>query len=72
MPRGEKYPAIMNMIEKYEYKYKKPMNFQMLIDYIQEAIGISRKTAREYADDLVKMNYITVDQNSIVTRSFNG
>ena len=72
MPRGEKYPAIMNMIEKYEYKFKRPMNFQILIHYIQEAIGISRKTAKEYADDLIKMNYITVDQNSFVTRSFNG
>ena len=57
MHRGEKYPAIMNMIEKYEYKYKRQMNFQILIIYIQEAIGISRKTALEYTNDLRKMNY---------------
>lgn len=72
MTRGEKYPAIMNMVEKFEYKYKKPMNFQMLILYIQEAYRISRKTAREYADDLIKMNYIQVDQNSKIRRIFNA
>lgn len=72
MGRGEKYPAILTMITKYEYKFKKPMNFQILIHYIQEALGISRKTAKDYADDLIKMKYITVDQNSLVTRSFNG
>lgn len=71
MPRGEKYPALMNMLEKYEYKYKKQMNFQMFIDYIQEAIGVSRKTAKEYAADLVKMKYITVNQNSAIMRVVN-
>lgn len=69
--RGEKYPAIMNMIQKYEYKYKKQMNFQMLIDYIQGALGISRKTAKDYADDLIKMRYITVNQDSKVMRSLD-
>ena len=70
MPRGQKYPAIMNMIKQYEYKFKKQMNFQTLIQYIQGAYGISRKTAKEYADDLIKMNYITVNQDSRVTRFF--
>ena len=61
----------MNMLKTYEYKYKKQMNFQMFIDYIQEALGVSRKTAKDYADDLVKMKYITVNQNSVITRVFN-
>ncbi len=71
MTRGEKYSAILNMIKHYEYKFKKQINFPILILYIQKAYEISRKTAREYADDLIKMNYITVNQNTTVTRSLN-
>jgi len=66
--RVERYDGIISMIQKYEYKFKKQMTFQVLLIYISTAYNISQKTAREYANDLLKMNYICVSQDSKVLR----
>jgi len=66
--RGEKYPLIVSMVEKYEYKFKKPMSYEILLLYVSEAYNISRKTAKEYADDLFKMNYLFLDRNAKIQR----
>lgn len=58
--RLQKFPQIINMIEKYEYKFKKQMTIEVLRMYIQEALQVSRDTAREYILELKRMEYIEI------------
>ena len=68
MPRKQNYPAIMDMIKAYEYKYKRQIMYITLLDYIQQAYQFSRATAKEYGEDLRHMNYITVQADGRVIR----
>ena len=68
MLRKQNYPAIMDMIKAYEYKYKKQIMYITLLDYIQQAYQFSRATAQEYGRDLRHMNYITVQADGKVIR----
>jgi len=68
MNRGQNYSGLIDMLAKYENKFKRKMTVPIFTNYISEALKVSQKTANEYIHDLAEKGKIIVEKDGKITR----